>query len=167
MRYWLSIGSAESEEFWKEFLTPPPLGGAGWQCCRVHFMRNGFSQVPKTLQPPVSAAVRTFSRGRFLQTEGTDTGKRLEEDIPLFGVRADPELFETRSHEKRSSRQEGNVAPQRPSSGNLPVSLLLTFDLREKSWKDEAQPRTSLPLTNRHPGVDQHEARHRRTDAQP
>lgn len=36
------------------------LAGAAWQRCRVHFMRNVLSQVPKSAQPMVSAAVRTI-----------------------------------------------------------------------------------------------------------
>jgi len=34
------------------------LNGAGWQRCRVHFMRNILTRVPKTAQGFVSAAVR-------------------------------------------------------------------------------------------------------------
>ncbi len=80
----VSVGPAESEEFWKAFLRSlvrrglkgvklvvydaheglkraiaTVLGGAGWQRCRVHFMRKVLSQVPKAHQPAVSAAVRT------------------------------------------------------------------------------------------------------------
>jgi len=80
----LSVGPAESESFWKEFLRSlvarglrgtrlvvsdaheglkkaiaAVLTGAGWQRCRVHFMRNVLAQVPKAHQPAISAAVRT------------------------------------------------------------------------------------------------------------
>jgi len=36
------------------------LGGASWQRCTVHFMRNALSYVPKTAQPVVAAAIRTI-----------------------------------------------------------------------------------------------------------
>lgn len=80
----LSVGPAESEGFWKAFLRglvrrglkgvklvtsdaheglkraiAAVIGGAGWQRCRVHFMRNVLSQVAKAHQPAVSAAIRT------------------------------------------------------------------------------------------------------------
>lgn len=80
----LSVGPAETEAFWTDFLRSlvarglngtrlvisdaheglkkaiaAVLTGAGWQRCRVHFMRNVIAQVPKVHQPAVSAAVRT------------------------------------------------------------------------------------------------------------
>lgn len=36
------------------------LGGASWQRCRVHFMRNALSYVPKGAQPAVAAAIRSI-----------------------------------------------------------------------------------------------------------
>jgi len=36
------------------------LGGASWQRCRVHFMRNLLAQVPKSAQEMVAALVRTI-----------------------------------------------------------------------------------------------------------
>ena len=36
------------------------LGGSSWQRCRVHFMRNVLSQVPKSAQQMVAALVRTI-----------------------------------------------------------------------------------------------------------
>lgn len=80
----LSVGPAETEAFWTDFLRSLVarglagthlvvsdaheglkkaiaivLTGAGWQRCRVHFMRNVASAVPKRHQPAVIAAVRT------------------------------------------------------------------------------------------------------------
>jgi len=80
----LSVGPAETEAFWTDFLRSlvarglagtrlvvsdaheglkkaiaTVLTGAGWQRCRVHFMRNVASAVPKKHQPAVIAAVRT------------------------------------------------------------------------------------------------------------
>ena len=122
----LSVGPAESEGFWTDFLRglvhrgltgvrlvtsdaheglkraiATVLGGAGWQRCRVHFMRNVLSQVPKAHQPAVSAAIRTVFaqpdqeaasktwrevadglRPRFAKAaEGMD---RAEEDVLAF-----------------------------------------------------------------------------------
>ena len=36
------------------------LTGAGWQRCRVHFMRNALARVPRGAQSMVSAAIRTI-----------------------------------------------------------------------------------------------------------
>ena len=80
----LSVGPAETEALWTDFLRglmrrglkgvrlvtsdaheglkraiATVLGGAGWQRCRVHFMRNVLSRVPKAHQAAVSAAIRT------------------------------------------------------------------------------------------------------------
>jgi putative transposase len=35
------------------------LGGAGWQRCRVHFVRNALALVPKTASQMVAATIRT------------------------------------------------------------------------------------------------------------
>jgi putative transposase len=85
----LSVGPAESEAFWCEFLRSlkqrqldgvrlvisdaheglkkaiaTVFAGASWQRCRVHFMRNVLAQVPRAHQPAISAAVRTaFAQG--------------------------------------------------------------------------------------------------------
>ena len=81
----LDLGPAEDEAFWLQFLRglvarglkglelvisdaheglkkaiASVAGGASWQRCRVHFMRNVLSHVPKTSQPVVSAAVKTI-----------------------------------------------------------------------------------------------------------
>lgn len=81
----LDLGPAEDKEFWLAFLRhlvgrglrgvqlaisdaheglkhaiAAVLTGASWQRCRVHFMRNALSHVPKGSQPMVSAAIRTI-----------------------------------------------------------------------------------------------------------
>lgn len=78
------VGDSESFEFWNEFLTSlkarglhgvqlaisdahsglkgavaRQLAGAGWQRCRVHFMRNLAGKVPSKQQAAVLAAVKT------------------------------------------------------------------------------------------------------------
>ena len=79
------VGPAEDHQFWLEFLRQlvrrglrgvqlvtsdaheglkqaivQVLTGATWQCCRVHFMRNALSTVPKAAQPMVAATLRTI-----------------------------------------------------------------------------------------------------------
>ncbi len=79
------IGMSESGPFWKDFLRRlvarglkgvklvtsdaheslksairEVLGGASWQRCRVHFMRNILCQVPRKQQGMVSAIVKTI-----------------------------------------------------------------------------------------------------------
>jgi putative transposase len=79
------IGASEDGAFWTEFLRglvarglsgvdlvvsdahvglkeaiPAVLSGASWQRCRVHFMRNALTRVPKDAQYMVAAAIRTI-----------------------------------------------------------------------------------------------------------
>ena len=81
----LDIGSSEDGAFWTEFLRglvtrgltgvelvvsdahvglkeaiPAVLSGASWQRCRVHFMRNALTRVPKDATHMVAAAIRTI-----------------------------------------------------------------------------------------------------------
>ncbi len=81
----LDIGASEDAAFWTEFLRGlvsrglsgvqlvvsdahvglkeaigSVLAGASWQRCRVHFMRNALSRVPKGAQHMVAAAIRTI-----------------------------------------------------------------------------------------------------------
>jgi putative transposase len=85
------VGDTESEPFWTEFLRSLKARGlsgvqlvvsdahtglvaaigtcfqsAGWQRCRVHFMRNVLAKVPKVAGPMVAAIIRTIfvPRGR-------------------------------------------------------------------------------------------------------
>lgn len=78
------VGDAESQAFWTEFLrrlnargltgtrlviSDAPTGliaaigtvmqGAAWQRCRVHFMRNVLTQVPKASQEMIASIIRT------------------------------------------------------------------------------------------------------------
>lgn len=45
------------------------LHGAGWQRCRVHFVRNALSLVPKSAQEMIAATIRTA----FVQPDGPST----------------------------------------------------------------------------------------------
>ena len=81
----IDIGPAEDGAFWTEFLRQlvarglkgvllvisdahlglkeaiaAVLGGAAWQRCRVHFMRNALSRVPRSTQGRVAAFIRTI-----------------------------------------------------------------------------------------------------------
>src|SRR4051794_9077605 len=49
--------------------------GAGWQRCRVHFMRNVLSRVPKASAEMVAAAVRTV----FAQPDAAHVRRQLDE----------------------------------------------------------------------------------------
>ena len=93
----LHIGPSEAETFWSTFLkawrgaacagsswsSPTPMRGskrrsagcfgAGWQRCRVHWMRNALAYVPKTQQSMVAAALRQA----FLQPDRAQASAML------------------------------------------------------------------------------------------
>jgi putative transposase len=94
----LEVGPGEDGAFWTEFLRSlvsrgltgvmlvisdahrglreaigSVLTGASWQRCRVHFMRNVLSKVPRGSQAEVSAAIRTI----FAQPDRENAGMQL------------------------------------------------------------------------------------------
>jgi transposase-like protein len=56
--------------------------GAGWQRCRVHFMRNVLSMVPKASAEMVAAAVRTI----FAQPDADHVRAQLDEVVHMLRV---------------------------------------------------------------------------------
>ena len=54
--------------------------GAAWQRCRVHFMRNALSKVPKASGEMVAAAVRTV----FAQPDSTHVRRQLDEVVRML-----------------------------------------------------------------------------------
>ena len=96
----IAIGDSEDAAFWTEFLqslrerglhgvqlviSDSHLGlkaaiakvfpGAGWQRCRVHFMRNVLVKVPKNHQQMVAAMIRTV----FAQPDDAHVERQLKE----------------------------------------------------------------------------------------
>lgn len=94
----LSVGDSEDGAFWTQFLRSlrarglsgvrlvisdahaglkqaitAVMAGAAWQRCRVHFMRNVLSRVPKGSQEMVAAAIRTI----FAQPDATAVKEQL------------------------------------------------------------------------------------------
>ena len=55
--------------------------GAGWQRCRVHFMRNVLARVPKASAQMVAAAVRTI----FAQPDAVHVRSQLAEVTRMLG----------------------------------------------------------------------------------
>ena len=55
--------------------------GAGWQRCRVHFLRNVLAQVPKASQEMVAAAVRTI----FAQPDAEHVREQLDVIATMLG----------------------------------------------------------------------------------
>jgi len=95
----LAVGGSEEAAFWQEFLRSlvrrglsgvrlvisdaheglrkaigEVLGGASWQRCRVHFMRNLLARVPQGDKSLVAAAVRTI----FAQPHREAAGQQLD-----------------------------------------------------------------------------------------
>jgi putative transposase len=60
------------------------MAGAAWQRCRVHFMRNVLSKVPKGHSDMVAAAIRTV----FAQP----TGPLVREQVEVVAVMLEPQL---------------------------------------------------------------------------
>lgn len=110
----LEVGPGEDGAFWKTFLrslvvrglsgvmlvisdahlglreaVSAILAGASWQRCRVHFMRNALSRVPRSAQAMVSAAIRTV----FAQPDSKSAHLQLkmvaDNLAPRFGIVAD------------------------------------------------------------------------------
>jgi putative transposase len=96
----MRMGHAETEEFWVEFLRSlldrglrgvrlavsdchaglkkaisRCMGGCSWQRCRVHFMRNVLTRVPKGKKEMVASFIRTA----FAQATPEDTRSNWEE----------------------------------------------------------------------------------------
>ena len=100
------VGDSENEAFWTDFLrslktrgldgvklsspTPTPgsrkpstpvFQGASWQRCRVHFMRNVLSTVPKGAQEMVASIIRTV----FAQPDAGHVNTQFDEITRMPG----------------------------------------------------------------------------------
>jgi transposase-like protein len=103
-----AIGASEEQAFWLDFLRglvrrglkgvrlvtsdaheglksalDQVLGGASWQRCRVHFMRNILAHVPKGDKSMVAAALRTI----FAQPDREAAGQQLAEVVLAMRAR--------------------------------------------------------------------------------
>jgi putative transposase len=101
----LDVGDSEDGAFWTAFLRSPKarglagvqlvvsdahtglkqaieavMAGAGWQRCRVHFLRNVLARVPKGSAEMVAAAIRTI----FAQPTGTEVTEQLDKVIAML-----------------------------------------------------------------------------------
>jgi putative transposase len=99
------VGDTESQAFWTEFLRTlkvrgltgtrlvisdahtgliaaiaTVMQGAAWQRCRVHFMRNVLTQVPKQSQEMVASIIRTV----FAQPDGQHITGQLTEVVTML-----------------------------------------------------------------------------------
>ena len=99
----MDVGPSEEEGFWQQFLhglvarglsgvqlvtsdahrglkgaIAAVLQGAGWQRCRVHFVRNALSMVPKGAQQLVAATIRTV----FAQPDATSAREQWRPRSP-------------------------------------------------------------------------------------
>lgn len=111
------VGDTESQAFWTEFLRTlkarglagtrlvisdahtgliaaiqTVMQGAAWQRCRVHFMRNVLTQVPKQSQEMVASIIRTV----FAQPDAEHVAGQLTEVVTML----------TRSHPKAAQMLE-------------------------------------------------------------
>ena len=101
----VDVGPAEDQQFWLDFLrqlvsrglrgvrlvtsdahlglkqaVAQVLTGATWQRCRVHFMRNALSTVPKAAQQMVAATLRTI----FAQPDSESARETMARIARLF-----------------------------------------------------------------------------------
>jgi putative transposase len=58
------------------------LAGAGWQRCRVHFLRNVLARVPKASAEMVAAAVRTI----FAQPTAAEVIEQVDKVAAMLGA---------------------------------------------------------------------------------
>lgn len=110
----ISLGSAETEAFWTEFLRDlvarglkgvrlvisdaheglktairKVLGEAMWQRCQVHFMRNILSHVPKSAQSEVTNYIRTIFQQPTYEMAEAQLKRVVEALEPRFTKAAD------------------------------------------------------------------------------
>ena len=73
------------------------LNGSAWQRCRVHFMRNVLSRVPKAAVGFVSATVRHI----FMQPDHESAVTALDQAVELLGAKypAAAAILETGGHD--------------------------------------------------------------------
>ena len=106
------VGDTESQPFWTTFLrslkarglggvqlvisdahtgliaaTQTVLQGAAWQRCRVHFMRNVLTSVPKTAGPMVASIIRTI----FAQPDPEHVRRQFDEVVRML-ARSHPKV---------------------------------------------------------------------------
>ena len=99
------VGDSETEEFWKQFLrslktrglggvklvisdahaglkkaAATVLQGAAWQRCRVHFMRNVLTALPKGRQEMVASVIRTI----FAQPDAEHIDAQFDEVVRMI-----------------------------------------------------------------------------------
>jgi transposase-like protein len=104
----LAVGDSEDGAFWTAFLRSlrarglagvrlvisdaheglkaaigAVLLGAAWQRCRVHFLRNVLTRIPKGSAEMVLAAIRTI----FAQPDGASVSEQLDEMVERLGPR--------------------------------------------------------------------------------
>lgn len=105
----IEVGPGENAPFWIEFLRSlvarglsgvklvisdahlglreaidTVLTGASWQRCRVHFMRNALTRVPRGAQEMVAAAIRTIFAQPDMENAHTQLGKVADSLRPRF-----------------------------------------------------------------------------------
>ena len=109
-----AVGDSETEDFWAEFLRGlrdrglhgvqlvisdshrgltnaigAVLLGAGWQRCRVHFLRNVLAKVPKASTEMVAAAIRTIfaqPTGELVREQVETVAGMLERQFPTVAA---------------------------------------------------------------------------------
>jgi transposase-like protein len=121
----LRVGLSETETFWSEFLrsltrrglrgvrlvisdaheglkqAAAKVLGATWQRCRVHFMRNALSYVPKAQQPMVASYIRTaFAQNteQGAHQRWREVADSLRERLPKLSNLMDDAEFDVLAH---------------------------------------------------------------------
>ena len=180
------VGDTESQPFWTAFLRSlrarglggvklvisdvhtglvaavgATMTGTAWQRCRVHFMRNVLTQVPKQSQEMVASIIRTV----FAQPDAEHVDAQLTEVVTMLG-RLAPEG-------RRDARERPRGRHRVPALPDLPLEEDLVHQpARAGEQRDQTthrrrrslpEPRSAALPRRRSPGRITRGMGHRRT----
>jgi putative transposase len=88
------------------------MAGAGWQRCRVHFLRNVLARVPRGSAEMVAAAIRTI----FAQPTGVEVVEQLDKVAVMLAPKF-PAVARMLTDAREDLTALASFPPAGPSSG--------------------------------------------------